>query len=461
MTPTSIFKLPNELLELIFAHTLFLDQCEFNFDGNGPLQPFNPHDDNNVSHLSTIALVCRRFHQVASNISIWHNHKFEAVDFLQERSDQLPDSKRLVYTPAGEFYVPQRMLCILRVCSMFLDIIESQSPFDKTIESLTLYAVTMNYSGVETKLPRRFIEGDKLSLCSHITILRLQWITGVNLDTICELFPFLEQLYIGAFSEFSGTLKTLTQLRILHIDNQGDSEPSETSAIFPINSANTLTHLSFRNGLHDAFDLDIHLIGHFTFLQHLTIEPLTAHVCTSIMNANLRLTTFKTQLPWTNNSVDIPMIANFLSSPCFRTLETLMLHLFYWDAFPHYYPPEDFTPVVEEITNIPTLQYLRLGIPFDLAWCPKFVKLRDLQSIEWIVEGSRFHPPCTMQEVLEAFKIAYIEYDGMPSLVFSGGLIGGEDRHAFEYFEEYDNYLDEDEDNQIQAIENEIHVEEN
>lgn len=445
-----ILSLPNELLELIFTYTLILECYEFCFESHGPLQSLDPNDDDNIHQLFIIAQVCRKFRDVATRITIWYDHKFEAADFLDQNGDQitgLTDSTRLAFTPYDEenTYLPQRLQCILRTNSMLLDIMESRSPLDQPIHSVTVYAGNGNNPGIETSLPNRFIKKDNILLCNDITTLRVQCVAGINLNAVSILFPSLQRLYIGAFCITWGSLEQLSHLQHLEIDNRGDPDPIGTSVFFPMNSTNSLTRLTFLYGLHDGFDFDIHPIRNFTSLQHLHIQPLTGHICDCISNSNFRLITFKTQLDWKNSSVEITTMTDLLLSPCFKTLESLTLHLYYWDAFPHYYPFEDFTPVIDAITtNLSPLQYLGLTLPCDPTWCPKFTNLTDLDTIEWIVEQSRLHRPCTAQEILEGFRLAYPEFTEMPSITLSGALIPEGERESFCFYD--DDLSDEDED---------------
>src|SRR5436190_28912 len=166
----------------------------------------------------------------------------------------------------------------------FLVVIERIPEFYQNTRRIFLYSIDHGLG----------IVIDKLSSCQFITELFICFsYETINLDSIANSCPFLENLRISSLDKYRGTLwhnKNLKRLSI-HFSDSG-STPMLTSALIPVDSARTLKSLSLIDCLTIASDFHQNPLDGFHNLRYLKLSPLlydTEDFCDLLIDADVTL----------------------------------------------------------------------------------------------------------------------------------------------------------------------------
>src|SRR5205814_253579 len=133
--------------------------------------------------------------------------------------------------------------------------------------------------------------------CQHVMSLSIRWTMFVDFDTVVRSFPLVQNIKLGEIIACHGSLRKLTNVKELTIDNGSVSEDPSTflSLVIPAESAKSLTSLNVVTyGGEEPATIPTVLLNQFVNLTHLCIRPLGNEMCDSITSANFQLQDFET-----------------------------------------------------------------------------------------------------------------------------------------------------------------------
>lgn len=204
----------------------------------------------------------------------------------------------------------------------------------------------------------------------------------IDLDLITTSFPALESLKLWHLHEHRGTLRRITRLDIRHHNWDPDRFCDLTlgSVYFPFDSGERLTALALGYFEEVSPDVDLHVLDRFPNLIDLEIFFLVPETFDLIINSNIKLTKFSTDVCWPG--FPVVQLLKLFSAPCLSSIKKMALtiegSIVKKNAYEYL---EYLEPVISAITGLRSLQDLYLRTGMRKSWFESFSKLVDLKDL--------------------------------------------------------------------------------
>lgn len=207
----------------------------------------------------------------------------------------------------------------------------------------------------------------------------------LDLDIITTACPTLERLKLWDLHHYQGTLQRISTLQSLNIRRHSwppaeDYDLTLRPAYIPFDSGEHLTTLALGH-FYEVSDLvDMHVFDHFPNLVDLEMFFLVPETCDLIINGNINLTRFATDLNWPG--FPATKLLEMLSAPSLSSVKEMKFSIEGDISTANTQEYLDYLdPVISAVTNLPSLQdlYLRMGL--RKTWCQRFARLLALKSL--------------------------------------------------------------------------------
>ena len=376
---------PNEVLHMIVA---FLPHHRFVkfVDQDGVKR--------NVSQYLALAQVCKRLRRVVLEADLWQDPYFCFSDLLQDQKHEgIVESYALLSKGTRVGGLVKALLddenflnCVKRRkawrfsdLAPLLMLVMSGSWFLQSAESVQLEILESEATAALRAL----------NLCRQIKQLCIAIsefgysnsnVGGLDLGVISECLPNLRKLEMDLIKhKGSLDLEILTNLTLV---SSNDSQFQLGGNLLPLASRLTLRSLVFEA----CFSFTPDILNTFSNLTHLSTECLEDEIITTIKSlTNVRLLSFRTQILFGHEEGYNHDISGLAASQSLTTLKHLHLG-FYRDS------PGPVSESIMQIisrsfmnfgfSHLQTLEHLRLGGGFDLAWCPTLTSMKRLKCFE-------------------------------------------------------------------------------
>jgi hypothetical protein len=391
-----ISNIPSEVLQIILA--LAVPEPEKTvFRRDGPIQ-YRKKPRYGTSQLWQLLLlrsVCRRFRAVANELSIWFSGDFELLrsNYANGANQVQRDLRegRIMKALVADSHLVQslgrRAEWTFQSLQCLLTVVQGVPGFRENAESITLDTFNDCYiPGQENDddLPSNFEPViHLLANCSRLTSLRLEDVGGFDLGAIALSCPSLKRISLHNVDDCHGALKRLSNLEFLEIDDDDERDDRILSDFLPTNSVEILSGLSICYGIDSRYISPLRTLAALTYLW---IKPFRSSFCDAIINANFKLVTFGVIISWTSYWFEAAQIAKMFAAPSLQGLENLTFRFLLWNAWdPSASHPsvDNYAAMVDSISSLFCLRFLTISMPLDISWCPRFVNLRDLISLDW------------------------------------------------------------------------------
>jgi hypothetical protein len=436
-----VLQLPNELLSKIFSYL----PTTVSFEHESP--SIDIEEDETIGGglllrcpILMVRQVCHRFRVVANLLPLWYDDDFDLSQLICRR----------YYLPVSEFVAALltdgHLLQHLRGKTTWL--FRRHDIFQVVVERLPLLLPTVSAlkffwdfpTGDITFLPqdetpfRALV--DQLALCRKLTNLQLCEVPKLDLDFIAKYLSNLEILFLkyrfpDSCCEYIGSLQGLPKLQMLSFINIGRPQrPRWGTAlertevdILPMGSIVTLTNLQIlervpKDTLHIARSF-----AKFANLTHLSLAPLSQEIAYSIAQADLRLRDLKIRVNGFGLSDPQIVLRVLFTAPSLSTLQGLE---FCYEGDGSWYEPTTYFATLDAIlTNLASLQRLRLRMRMYKSMCRQFMQLVNLKSIVWVApmfvddQGADDDYREEQQIAEEEFEVAFAEYAEKPSVAIT------------------------------------------
>ena len=378
-----ISRAPNELLQLIFS---FIPDAQY-FD---PYDPYYSDSEGNhkVAQELILRSVCRRFRAIVNESDFWLAQNFEFASLLKRRLNNWEEGEFL----RTLFKDRHLVKCLQRktawtfgnLNSLFA-VIKNIPSFPQSARNIALaivdnqdYRPSDGPSAVTTAI-------EKLAICQHVTSLSIRWTMFVDLDAVVRSFPLVENIKLEEIIDCHGSLRRLTNVKELTIDNGSISEDPSTflSLVIPAESAKSLTSLNvITSPMKEAATIPTVLLNQFVNLTRLCIQPLGNEMCDSITSANFQLQDFETV--FAEKFISESKYLNIFAAQSLRHLKKLSLETYGLSK-------EQCRQIVVVITsNLHSLQHLEVDMALDCSLCRLFMSMVHLRYLQWRCSYSLF-----------------------------------------------------------------------
>ena len=207
----------------------------------------------------------------------------------------------------------------------------------------------------------------------------------VDFNAIVRSFPLLENIKLEEIIDCHGSLRRLTNVKELTIDNLSISEDPSTflSLVIPNESAKSLTSLNVStSAMMEAAIIPAVLVNQFVNLTHLCIRPLGDEMCDSITRANFQLQDFETV--FAEKFISESKYLDIFAGQSLRHLKKLSLKTYGLSK-------EQCRQIVVVLTsNLHSLQHLEVNMALDCSSCRLFTSMIDLRYLQWHCSYSLF-----------------------------------------------------------------------
>jgi hypothetical protein len=288
-----------------------------------------------------------------------------------------------------------------------------------------------------------------LAFMAHITELTIDnhknLEESIDFDIITTACPALERLKLLHLHKHRGELGLITTLQSLNIRRHCwrsglDYDLTLGPEYFPFSSSERLTSLCL--GFFDDVSelVDMHILNHFPNLTDLEMFFLVPETCNLIINANIQLTKFTTDLTWP--IFPASQLLEVLSAPSLSSVEEMSLSIKGNISTTNAQEYLDYLdPSIIAITNLRYLRRLALRMGLRKKWCQRFARLSALKSLHYDVnvyqygEGIAEVTGCLDDEedyteisdweericvpITMAFETAFIEFTQQPRVTVS------------------------------------------
>ena len=202
---------------------------------------------------------------------------------------------------------------------------------------------------------------------------------GFDLDLIAQSCPCVEELALKGLREHVGTLSQLGNLRFLVIEFSYERDIALTSSILPFKSIPTLTLLKLRAYDHISEDFDLDIINSFVDVTSLELTTFLPEVCHFLTQSTLKLESFTSGISTEYTTTRVAQMVKALTAPCLKSL--LRLSISFRPEWSFDGDANMVEPIFVAITNIETLNRLRLKIGMKVSWCERFAMLTSLNNL--------------------------------------------------------------------------------
>ena len=382
-----IYRLPNELLSLIFTFLFLFENalCPIRSNLKTPIY-VKPH--------LVVRWISVWFRKIASQHIFWLGGDLDISQFLSNNrsNNSIWDEKPQPFPPNGCLAILlndsdlrnclfQRSRWNFQQPNDLVEVLEKEPSFFRNTQCLSL-----RYC--QDHIPLR-----TLGLLVSLTRLDIDTMDPLNLDAIAKFCPFLKILELELrHDEFEGSLAPLQNITVLDIfmvflSNARDSRPF--SSLLPLRSANVLTRLSlylpsnlaisFRSITSNPFDAFVTLTDLAILIFNAPLFELIADTrITSIVKLTLGLIVYERD---TESALSI--IPRLMSAPSLKGLRRLILH---GDTSPSDYRYRGYKLIdPTTLAGLHCLEYLDLHFPVPSAWWSHFGSLGNLEFLDvWI-----------------------------------------------------------------------------
>ena len=207
----------------------------------------------------------------------------------------------------------------------------------------------------------------------------------LDLDIITTTCPTLERLKLWDLHYSRGTLQRILTLQSLYISLRSwppgeDYDLVLRPAYIPFDSGEHLTTLVLGHFYEVSGLVDVHVFDHFPNLVDLKVFFLVPETCDLIINGNIRLTRFATDLNWPG--FPATKLLEMLSAPSLSSVKDMWFSIEGNISTTNAQEYLDYLdPVISAVTDLPSLRdlYLRMGL--RKTWCQRFARLLALKSL--------------------------------------------------------------------------------
>jgi hypothetical protein len=371
-----IYRLPNELLHLIFTF-LFASR-----DESTPFQP-GPRGPVYVKPVLVMRWVCAWFRKIATHHSTWlHSNYFDLEESVPCRYVPPLRSREFIETREEFLYFlledDDICNCLRRTTgwrfSAFVDFLVVTNKMPSLVSNAR--KVSIENIDINLAILVRGLRG-----FTSLTSLDIDFDTHrgfdrtVDLGTIARSCPLLEEITLLGLNSFRGSLAPLQHVKRVCImaPRAGHiKDIPHLSSLVPINSAHCLTTLKFHTPTNwgDLHKTTSNPFDPFAKLTTLEIEPLSSLIFDFIADSKLSLLDFT-----------ILFYQDWHSEALFRTLSATSLKFLrklkvtrcddYWFDDSHF----------EAIARLEYLEHLDLEIEIPRVWWLRLAYLRRLNYL--------------------------------------------------------------------------------
>ena len=379
-----IYRLPNELLNLIFTF-LFLPLLGEN--ALSPIRP-NPTTTVHVKPILVVRWVSVWFRKVASQHTFWLDNQLDIIMFLSNYgcsplyTFRLPKGYLEILLDDDDLrnWLQQRLSWNFLRTNDIVGVSEKQPSFFRNATGLSL-------THYHNEMPLH-----KLGLFVSLTTLFIGPMDPLDLDAIAAFCPLLQRLEFEEMDLFEGSvvpLQNLTHLDILMIYHSDAPNSCPFSSLLPLHSANVLTRLdlyipeesavSFDSVISNPFDAFVTLTDLTISTFNLKLYELVSSTrTTSIVTLDLKLDIEEDRAEFVSS-----LLPEMFSATSLQNLRSLTLcgEPFSEDDLLEVYELLDVTT----LTGFKYLQYLDLNFSLPCSWWRDFENLRSLEFLRvWI-----------------------------------------------------------------------------
>jgi hypothetical protein len=418
-----ISRVSNEVLQLIFS---FIPNAQ----GFDSYNSYHSHSEgnHNVAQELILRSVCRHFRAIVNESHFWLARNFKFASLLKRRLNNREE---------GEFtrtLLKDRHLvkCLQRKTAWNFSNLNSLFAVIKNIPSFPQCARNIALAIVDHEDYRRS-DGpsavttaiEKLAICQHVTSLSIRWTMSVDLDAVVRSFPLLENIKLEEIIDCHGSLRRLTNVKKLTIDNRSISEDPSTflSLVIPAESTKSLTSLNVvTSATKDPAIIPKILLNQFVNLTHLCIQPLGNEMCDSVTSASFQLQDFETE--FAKKFISKFKYLDIFAAQSLRHLKKLSLETYGLSK-------EHCRQIVVVITsNLHSLQHLEVNMGLDCSLCRLFTSMVHLRYLKWRCSYSLFDSndgplpggdpfqkqTCRSDKVKRGFELAFADFAQKPRL---------------------------------------------
>jgi F-box domain len=381
-----ILDVPNEVLQMIFSSI--------------PLQEIvHYHDDTgkekSVSQILILMSTCRRFREACYEIGFWLEPDFTFSSLLPQTDDSQLQVLR-------EWSLITALLNDENIVRSFAQ--RSLWAFE-TAESMLLIIINIGlvYQNIQTIALDQLAEVDfalrKLQWLHHLTDLIIVCTSNpIDLDAIakCRSLKRLGILEFQSVYECKGTLEhtTLHRLSIAYLRDRHSLDNQFQIKLVAVDSASTITTLEVLNCSRISRRVqEFEPLKRFVNLTQIEMLPLCEDFCELITTASCRLTTFAVMFELYHGDHLLDKYVDMLAAPSLSQLETLYIYFVSRTpdvSFEKYIPL--CTIILDAVvSHQQSLQYLELHSNIEISWCSHFLRLKNLESLEWIIPIDLFY----------------------------------------------------------------------
>jgi hypothetical protein len=352
------------------------------------------------SDIFAVRRTCRTFRAIGSTLRLWYDDDFDLSDVVR---GVLPlDDGRIDVTDL-EIGGRQLFACLAKDKVLLETMSRKQHWSFRTVPSLIQHTDTIpNFRTTITDLSYEVYDSwqepgalpqvsindalDHLGILPNLTSLDITTEGDkISLNQIVVTCPSLKKLEFYDNGWYSGSLSGLRSLEKLVVyDHELPKKTGPRQHLLPIDSALSLTDLRiFARGTRNNVYHSKHLLN-FINLTKLTVDPLCARMCKTIISANFsHLRKFAAVI---HNDADISL-DNMLQLLQSRSLNSLQELFFLVEPERCEFSPEPngYLQIITTITtHLSNLEDLQLTTGINTAWCELFSKLCNLKSIAWV-----------------------------------------------------------------------------
>lgn len=416
-----ILRAPNEILQSIFS---FIPDAQY-FDSYDPYY-FEREEKHTVAQELILRSVCRRFRAIVNESDFWLALNFRFASLLKRRLSAREEGGFLTTLFKDRHLVK----CLKRKTAWTFHNLNSLFAIIIYIPSFTQHArnIALDIADNEDYL---YSDGPsavttaikKLAVCQHVTSLSIRWTIYVDLDAVAQSFPLVENIKLGDIIDCHGSLRRLTKVKELTIDNGSVSEsPSKfLSLVIPAESAKSLTSLNVvAYAGEESGTIPAVLLNQFVNLTHLCIRPLGNEMCDSITHAKFQLQELETVL-----------VDRFISESKYLNIFPSQSHLKKLSLKTYGLSKEQCRQIVLAVTsNLHSLQHLEVEMALDCSLCRLFTRMVHLRYLQWscsytlfdaddepLPDGEHFQKltNCTVK-AKKSFELAFADFTQKPRL---------------------------------------------
>ena len=369
-----ISRVPNEILQSIFS--FIPDTQHFN-----SLDPDYSEGNHEVSQEFILRLVCRRFRTIVNESDFWLAQNFDFASLLKRRLSNWEEREFL----RTLFKDRHLVKCLRRKTAWTFGNLNSLFAVIKNIPSFPQRARNIALAIVDNE-DYLFSDGPsavttaikKLAICQHVTSLSIRWTIFVDLDAIVRSFPLVENIKLVEIIDCHGSLRRLTNVKELTIDNNSISEDPSTflSLVIPAESAKSLASLNIvTSAIEEPATIPAVLLNQFVNLTRLCIRPLGSEMCDSITSANFQLQDFETI--FAHKFISESKYLDIFAAQSLRHLKKLSLRTYELSK-------EQCRQIVVVVTsNLHSIQHLEVDMALDCSLCKLFMSMVHLKYLQW------------------------------------------------------------------------------